>query len=609
MTRTVVALLFVLLSAAACKGSGAPDANPSPSASATRTPQPTATPTPSPEPQTGLPARDLMDLAQRFRGVPAGTSLVARDTPYAHAVGDNAEFTVIDLNTPSITTITATVRLITDHAYFFVENGFSYSDSALQTIGSDFERTVYPTVRRDFGPEPGAGVDSDPRITLLHAGLRGAGGYFNMADDYPRAIVPLSNEREMLYLDAATLGAPGAAYNGLAAHELQHLVHWAADPTEDSWVNEGLSQVAAEQAGAGSDWQDAFLRQPDTQLTFWPAIEDAGVHYAAAELFFSYLLDHYGGRERAKDLLAEEGDGIDGVEQYLSEFGTTFRDVFAGWTAANWLDTEEGPYAHLNAAAKTRVSTDVSPGEGFATVRQFGTDYLGVRGPGVLTFDGADEASIGVASTDGGYWWSNRGDGIDTKLTREVDLRVLSKATLRFRAWYDLERGWDYAYVAASEDGGKTWKALPGQTTTDYDPVEAAYGPGYTGQSGGWVQEDLDLSAYAGKKVLVRFEYITDDASSLTGFAVDDIEIPEINFLDRGDAIDGWRAEGFVRVSEPLRQEFIVQVIEEGGPAVRRVALDAANRAEIRLIGPAVIAVSGATQGTAEPASYSWTFR
>jgi bacillopeptidase F (M6 metalloprotease family) len=201
------------------------------------------------------------------------------------------------------------------------------------------------------------------------------------------------------------------------------------------------------------------------------------------------------------------------------------------------------------------------------------------------------------------------GDGIDTKLTREVDLRGLSKATLRFRTWYDLERGWDYAYVVASGDGGKTWKALTGQATTEYNPVEAAYGSGYTGKSGGWVQEKVDLSAYAGKKVQLRFEYITDDASSLTGFAVDDVEIPEIKFLDRGDAIDGWKAEGFVRVSEPLRQEFIVQVIEEGGPAVTRVALDAANRAEITVGGPAVIAVSGATQGTAEPASYNWTFR
>ena len=39
-----------------------------------------------------------------------------------------------------------------------------------------------------------------------------------------------------------------------------------------------------------------------------------------------------------------------------------------------------------------------------------------------------------------------------------------------------------------------------GRTTTDCDPVGAAYGQGYTGSSGGWVQEEVDLSAYAGQK-------------------------------------------------------------------------------------------------------------
>ena len=236
-------------------------------------------------------------------------------------------------------------------------------------------------------------------------------------------------------------------------------------------------------------------------------------------------MDHYGGRDRAKDLLGTEGDSIDGVEEYLSEFGTTFEDVFADWVAANWLDAPDGPYAHLNTDAKTRVSAAVEPGDGSGTVGQFGTDYLEVPA-GVFMFDGAADAEIGVPPADGPYWWSNRGDGIDTKLTREVDLTGLTAATLRFRAWYDIERGWDYAYVAASEDGGKTWRALPGQKTTGYNPVEAAYGPGYTGKSYEWVPEEVDLSAYAGKTVLLRFEYVTDDASSFTGMAIDDIEIP-----------------------------------------------------------------------------------
>jgi hypothetical protein len=304
-------------------------------------------------------------------------------------------------------------------------------------------------------------------------------------------------------------------------------------------------------------------------------------------------------------------DGIDGVDAYLEPFGKTFRDVFADWVVANWLDEDEGPYSHPGVSARTRVSQRVSAGNGDGEVGQFGTDYLTVAGPGVLSFDGADKTGVGVPDGDGGFWWSNRGDGIDTKLTREVDLSDVLAATLRFRAWYDIENGWDYAYVAVSEDEGRSWKALPGQQTTDYDPVEVSYGPGYTGQSTGWVREEVDLAAYAGKKILLRFEYISDDASSLTGFAVDDIEIPEIGSGDGGDADNDWDAEGFVRVAGAPEQEFIVQVIEEGTPTttVRRVTLDGANRAEITLSGPAVIAISGATRGTTEAAAYRWTFR
>ncbi len=607
--RTLVALLFIL-GAAACNGSDSPGATNSPSPTVI----PTAKLTPTSSALTGLtrepPARDLSDLARRFRGAPSEPPLIARDTPYGYVAGDSAVFSVLDLSSPSIRTITATVRLITDHAYFFVEDGLAYSDAALETIGSDFESLIYPSVRRDFGPEPAPGVDSDPRITVLHANLHGAGGYYSLSDEFPRVVAPRSNEREMVYLDADVLGAPGPPYNGLLAHELQHLVHWNADPTEDSWVNEGLSQVAAEQVGGGGDWLDSFLQAPDTPLTFWPEIEDSIVHYAASELFFSYLLDHYGGRERARDILEIGEDGIDGIDAYLSEFGKTFTDVFADWTAANWLDADEGPYSHPGHQAQTRVSSPVAPEAGDGTVGQFGTDYLEVNGAGVLTFDGADEVGVGVPQSGGAYWWSNRGDGIDTRLTREVDLRGVQAATLRFRTWYDTELGWDYGYVAVSDDGGRTWRALPGRQTTDHDPVELSYGPGYSGQSGGWVEEQVDLTAYAGREVLLRFEYVTDDATSLTGFAIDDIEIPEIGIADNVETAGEWKEEGFVRITRSMRQEFIVQVIEEGTPpAVTRVHLDASNQARIALNGPAVVAVSGATRGTAERANYAWTFR
>lgn len=510
-------------------------------------------------------------------------------------------------------TISATVRLITEHAYFFVQDGAQFSESDLETIGADFEKAVYPTVTAAFGREWTPGVDSDPRITILHADLSGAAGYFSGGDEFPRIIEPESNEREMLYVDSGALSSPGAPYNGLVGHELQHLIHWHADDDEDSWVNEGLSQVAAELISEGAA-VDLFLASPDTQLTYWPAIEDSAVHYAAAELFMRYLLGRTGGRESASALLGQQADGIAGVEGYLAPFGLSFGDVFADWVVANYLDEEEGRYAHQGIEARVTPKTTIrQPGDGEGSVHQFAADYLEIEPPaggGVFHLDGADEVSIGIPATDGAFWWSNRGDAIDSRLTHEFDLTGIDRATLRFSTWFDIEEGWDYAYVAVSTDDGLTWQAAPGGQTTAYDPVGAAYGPGYTGNSGGWVQEEIDLSAFAGRKILLRFEYVTDDATNLTGFAVDNIEIPELGYRDNANADGGWNSEGFRRIEAPLAQQFVVQVIEGGEPAqVRRVELDASNRAEIALAGPATIVVAAVTEGTTEEAGYSWALR
>lgn len=550
----------------------------------------------------------MLDLARRFRRLPADAPQTARNAPFGYKVGDGEKFTLVDLEAPEMTTVSATVRLITPHAYFFIENGVSYDQGNLERIGADFESTVYPEVTAAFGPEWTPGVDADPRITLLHANLKGAGGYFSLSDEYPQAAVRGSNEREMLYLDAGSLSSPGTAYNALAAHELQHLIQSHADPDEEAWVNEGLSQVAAELVGGGAGWLDLFLSEPDTQLTDWPELGNSTIHYAASELFFRYLLDRFHGRDRAYELSQEQADGTAGVDSFLRKDGTGFLNVFAGWVAANYLDAESGPYSHDGVSTSVPSERIGIPGDGAGEVSQFAADYLKIAtgGTAKFTFDGADEASIGVTG-DGRFWWSGRGDGIDSRLTREFDLWETGQATLRFRVWSEIERGWDYAYVAASTDGGRTWTALPGEHTTAYDPVQSAYGEGYTGETGGWQDEEIDLSPYAGGKVLVRFEYVTDDATSLTGFAVDNVEVPEIGYREPEDGA-GWTVEGFQRTDGRLPQRFVLQLIENDDPdRVTRLQLDGANRFEGTWDGPVTVVISGVTERTVEKALYTWS--
>jgi hypothetical protein len=611
--RAVVYLAIALLGILAPTACGDDDdSTPTPTTvpSPFPTAKPSASPSPTPEPQANEPPeRDLADLARRFLGLPAGAPLVARTEPYGYAVGDSATFTLVDLEGPSEYEVTATARAITDHAYFFVDDESSYDEANLAEVAEDFESIVWPAVTGAFGEPATPGVDGDPRITILNAPLLGAAGYVSGADSFPRSIAPHSNEREMLYIDVESLSEPGLYYNGLVAHEFQHLIHARADSGEDSWVNEGLSQVASQLVGDGDEWIDYFTDEPDTQLDFWPVYEDSTVNYAAAELFFSYLLDQYGGRENAAALIDEQGDGVNGVDAYVDAFDTTFAEIFIDWVVANWLDDGAGPYSHPKLDHTTTVSETISePGEDVASVHQLAADYLEIEGGAGNTFDfeGEQEVSIGVPEHDGAFWWSNRGDSIDSRLTRRVDLSDVDTATLTFDTWYDIEEGWDYGYVAVSADGGETWAPVAGRTTTTDNPTGASYGEAFTGSSGDWIEEEVDLSAHAGEQVLLRFEMITDDAGSITGMAVDNIAIAEIDFADGAEDDSGWEAEGWQRIDKPLEQEWALRYIDEDG-IVHQLPVTADGSAGILLGGAATtVVVVALTRGTAEPASYSW---
>ena len=184
---------------------------------------------------------------------------------------------------------------------------------------------------------------------------------------------------------------------------------------------------------------------------------------------------------------------------------------------------------------------------------------------------------------------------------------------MRFRMWHNLERQWDYLYVTASGDGGETWQALSGAHTSTDDPVGATYGPGITGHSGGWVEERVDLTPFAGGRVLVSFEQVLDAAISLDGACIDDIAVPAIGFFDDAESDGAWTAEGFVRTNNRLEQRFGVRVvIERDGrqPTVMDVALDASNTGSLRVpaLAPgerATVIVASLTPHTRQPASYA----
>ena len=613
----------------------------------------TATPAPTPEvnrdpagnlgeeteallEETVIPERDLHELAIRLRGLPADTPrAVEASEVRTFEVGDRRLFHASNVDTEEQFDLYATLRYRTDHVYMWVEEGEPINEANLKAAADLFEEQTYPTNRAFFGSEWTPGVDGDLRLSILHATNLGnsVAGYYSSADEFVSEVRDDSNEMEMFYINIDNVSVNSAFYNGVLAHEFQHMIHWHNDRNEETWLNEGFSELATYLNGfdvGGSDY--LFADAPDTQLNSWPSGPGAaGPNYGGAYLFTSYFLDRFGS-DATQALVAHPENSFASVEIVLREQGSdlTYENLLGDWVVANLLDDPDildGRYGYEDidppaVDVETTYFDNAYPVSEQAMVHQHGTDYIELQGrqPLTLTFTGSTQVGLVDTSAHSGQyvWWSNRGDDSNMTLTQAFDLSGLEEATLSYWTWYHIEKDWDYAYVEASTDGGATWDILETPSGVGTNPNGNSFGWAYTGKSGGgdtpeWIEEEVDLTDYAGQEVVIRFEYITDDAVTQPGFVLDDVSIPQIGYFSHLEEDGGdWEPAGFIRHANVLSQEWLVQMILFGPDAtVTRLELgpDQTGAWSVPLARDtdrAVITVTGMAPVTTERASYSY---
>jgi Zinc carboxypeptidase len=174
--------------------------------------------------------------------------------------------------------------------------------------------------------------------------------------------------------------------------------------------------------------------------------------------------------------------------------------------------------------------------------------------------------------TGSSYVYSNIADVSFKRLTKTVT--VPAGGHLRFWTSYDTEQDWDYLTVEARHPGQDDWTTLPdlnGHTTTatgqscasgwrelhprldHYQTLDgAACTPAgttgawnaATGNSGGWQEWDIDLSAYQGGQVELSISYISDWGTQGLGVFVDDITEPDGTATSFEDGLGGWAIGG-----------------------------------------------------------------
>ncbi len=576
-----------------------------------------------------MPRRDPSDLTRRFKDPGRPIPQEIRDEPWGFAIGHPRRFWILDWDNHTYNQVTATLSYQTTHVNVFIQDGAALDEIELKQLVDRFEEQTYPATRQFFGQEWSPGVDGDPRLALLVGGPYGSyiSGYQHSQDEYSTLIYPYSNEMEIIYI------TPASVVRGddcLLAHEYTHLIQWATDRYEATWINEGMAELACQVNGYVSPVMEivlpAFAGQPDVQLNTWSGEMDlAAARFGASALFMAYFRDRFGD-QAVQALAAEPESGLDGVAATLAsvDAGLSLKEFFADWVVANLINDPAlmgGRYGYserqplpIDAAAEYGLAD--LPVRQQAEVSQYAADYIVLRGPGAFQVDFAGTALVRLAPApdhNGRYaWWGGRGQERDATLTHEFDLTGIEQAVLLFDTWYDIDEDYDYAYVAASTDGQR-WTTLPGRTTTENDPNGANYGHGFTGQSAGWIEEQMDLAPYAGQKVQIRFEYVTDDGPVNNGIFIDDIRIPELNFYDNVEAGEGeWAPRGFIRLANVIPQEWLLQLVAEKGgqTTVEQLLLgpDNAGRWAVTLQEgeTATLVVSGISRVTTEPAGYAY---
>lgn len=269
------------------------------------------------------------------------------------------------------TQVPATLRQVGDHALFYAADDWwsslgqaeqEMANAAILNLVSEFDSVIYPRLTGVYGSEWSPGIDNDLRITIFITKIKnGTGGYFNSVDEYPRAQIAGSNEREMIYLNSSYLDSSSAKI--FLAHEFQHMINFyqkekLRNALEEVWLNEARSEYSATLCGYDNIYEGSnlerrvrdFLRNSTDSLTEW---QNESADYAAVNLFMQYLVSRYG-EQILTSTIKTEAVGIASINQFLATagFSERFDDIFSNWVIANYInDCQLGDgqkYCYLN---------------------------------------------------------------------------------------------------------------------------------------------------------------------------------------------------------------------------------------------------------------------
>ncbi len=114
--------------------------------------------------------------------------------------------------------------------------------------------------------------------------------------------------------------------------------------------------------------------------------------------------------------------------------------------------------------------------------------------------------------------------------SQTINLTDATSARLQFWTKWDIEAGWDFGLLEISTNNGISWSPLVGQymKPASGSGVQSPGLLGYDGTQNEWIQESIDLQAYCGQNVMIRFRLKSDYGVTGDGWYVDDISVEKM---------------------------------------------------------------------------------
>ncbi|MFD3447458.1 immune inhibitor A domain-containing protein [Microbacteriaceae bacterium 4G12] len=280
---------------------------------------------------------------------------------------------------------------------------------------------------------------------------------------------------------------------------------------------------------------------------------------------------YWGGKMAAYDYTIEPEDGAVGV--FAHEFGhdlglpDEYDTKYSGQgePVQSWSIMSGGSWAGKIAGTQP---TSFSPqnkeffqktiGGNWANILEVNYDKLPKQGafsfidqsttkstrPGLVRVNLPDKEVQGIAPAFGKkYYYSSKGDNLHTTMeTPVLDLTNAKTAKFDYKTLYEIEAEYDFLHVNVLAEDGTNLKEIDKIGTKNVKG-------GLDTTEGNWVDKSYDLSEFAGKKVKLQFEYVTDGGYAPNGFALDNLALTvdgKVVYSDDAEGTPTVSLKGFV---------------------------------------------------------------